>query len=102
MHVSSYIWRATKDGRTRKSHRLMDGVIVFWEDPPAPESFLAIRSTLGHYNAGDCPNCRCYPQPVLRLDRIDWPHKVYSNGIIRPATQSRFAGLSQMQIRRAA
>ncbi len=98
-----YIWHCCRDARTRKAHRLMDNVIVFWNDPPAPESFMpGLKSTLGHYHAGKCPNCRCYPAPQWRLDRIDWPHKVYRNGIIRPMTQSAFARISGIEVRRAA
>jgi len=97
-----YIWHAVKDARTRKAHKLLDGVIVAWDDPPAPESFLGLKSNLGHYCAGDCPNCRCYCQPLLRLDRIDWPHRVYRKGIIKPMTRTAFSRISGMEERRAA
>ncbi len=39
-----YIWRpvggAAGDGRTRDSHRMMAGVLVNWNDPPAPETLF--------------------------------------------------------------
>lgn len=68
-----YVWRAcggnNGDGRTRSSHRHMSGVLVRWSDPPAPEDLFPLRhvdgtpykNTLGHYHAGQCPNCRCLP-----------------------------------------
>jgi hypothetical protein len=42
---------------TRPSHRAMEGVFVKWSDPPTLD-----RMT-GH--AGEFPNCRCYPEPVV-------------------------------------
>lgn len=54
----AYIWRASHDKRTRPSHREMDGVIVFWKhEKPLRDGMR------GH--AGEFPNCRCTPQPIL-------------------------------------
>jgi SPP1 gp7 family putative phage head morphogenesis protein len=98
-----YVWRTAKDARTRKAHQHFDGVLVSWNDPPAPESFIPeIKSSLGHYHAGDSPNCRCYPEPLLRLDQVQWPHKVYKAGIIKPMTRARFARLAGGELRNAA
>jgi hypothetical protein len=66
-----YAWRAVGggkgDGRTRHSHRNMSGVLVNWNDPPAPETLFPkytktgrpYRNSLGSYHAGQAPNCRC-------------------------------------------
>lgn len=78
--VNWYVWRAvggnTGDGRTRSSHRRMSGVLINWNDPPAPEDLFPLlgkhgqryRSNLGNYHAGNCPNCRCYAEPVISLE----------------------------------
>ena len=97
-----YLWRTSRDGRTRKSHRLMDRVIVAWPEPPAPEEFLGIASTLGAYHAGDAPNCRCYPEPVLDMNQVKWPCKVFHDGVIRMTTRSRFAEMAGAGVRNAA
>ncbi len=100
--VNWYVWRATKDARLRKSHRLMDKVIVPWDDPPAPEDLVRIKSSLGHYHAGDCPNCRCYCQPLLRLETVDWPARVYYGDRIQSMTRRRFEQISGTEVSRAA
>lgn len=54
-----YIWRTSKDGDVRDTHRHMEGKYVAWNDPPKTDKNLA------PYHAGCGPNCRCYPEPVL-------------------------------------
>lgn len=54
---TGYIWRTARDGGTRESHRAMEGVFVRWDSPPI------IDGMKGH--AGEFPNCRCYPEPVI-------------------------------------
>ncbi|TGE35887.1 phage head morphogenesis protein [Desulfosporosinus fructosivorans] len=90
INIPAYTWRTSEDGRVRKSHRHMDGVIVFWSDPPAPEALISVKSTLGKYHAGEAPNCRCYPEPVVNLDYIKWPVKVYRGGSITMMTRIQF------------
>ena len=85
----AYVWRASKDARVRHSHRGMDGVIVLWNDPPSPEELDRARS-YGRYHAGDTFNCRCYPVPLLRLDRVQWPARVHVNGRIVRMTRTDF------------
>ncbi|MBO6294045.1 MAG: head morphogenesis protein [Selenomonas sp.] len=97
-----YVWRPVGgnkgDGRTRTSHRQMSGVVVNWNDPPAPEDLFPrytksgrpYRNTLGHYHAGQCPNCRCYPEPIVDLDLTTWPARVYRNGRITTMTRRQF------------
>ena len=99
-----YVWRAcggnNGDGRTRSSHRHMSGVLVRWSDPPAPEDLFPLRrvdgtpykNTLGHYHAGQCPNCRCYPEPVVDLDLLKFPMRVYHSGHVERMPRKRFEG----------
>jgi SPP1 gp7 family putative phage head morphogenesis protein len=58
-HIGSegYIWRTTRDGAVRPSHKAMEGKFVRWDDPPE------IEGMKGH--AGGFPNCRCFPEPII-------------------------------------
>jgi hypothetical protein len=68
----------------------MDGVIIFWNEPPSPEALDGIASKLGHYHAGEAPNDRCYAEPVLDISDVNWPHKVYHNGAIHMMNKTQF------------
>lgn len=98
--IEWYQWLTAKDQRVRPAHKVFEKVLVRWEDPPAPEAFVRINSTLGRYNAGEAPNCRCVAIPVVDLDLITWPARVYRRGRIERMTRGRFARLAG--IRRAA
>ena len=96
-----YIWRSSEDGRVRLSHRFMDqngGVLCSWDDAPAPEAMAKIQSTLGHYGPGECPNCRCYPEPLLRLSQIQWPHRVHTAGVIRIMARAEFVRIAGYEV----
>lgn len=54
-----YIWRTSKDGDVRDTHRAMEGVYVPWNKPPKTDK------NLDPYHAGCGPNCRCWAEPVL-------------------------------------
>ena len=85
-----YIWRTALDGtRVRLSHRIMEGVLVNWNNPPAPEELVGEKSA-GHYHAGNIWNCRCYSEPVLELEDIRFPARVYYNGQIAVMNKSEF------------
>lgn len=85
-----YIWRTALDGtRVRLSHRIMEGVLVSWNNPPAPEELVGEKSA-GHYHAGNIWNCRCYSEPVLELEDIRFPARVYYNGQIVMMNKSEF------------
>lgn len=85
-----YVWRTAEDGdRVRKSHRIMEGVLVNWNEPPSPEA-LAGEKSVGNYHAGNIWNCRCYPEPLIDIDDISWPHKVYTNGKIQMMGKMQF------------
>lgn len=88
-----YVWRTALDGsRVRPSHRLMEGVLVNWHDPPSPEQ-LAGEKNVGYYHAGNVWNCRCYSDPLLEIDDVKWPHKVYQNGQIRMMSKREFMNI---------
>lgn len=90
--VGWYIWRTSEDGRVRDSHEHVDGVLCRFDDPPAPELLIGEKSQ-GHYNPGDIWNCRCYAEPVVSLDLITFPAKVYYNGKIERLSKKRFLEL---------
>jgi SPP1 gp7 family putative phage head morphogenesis protein len=90
LSVPWYQWETSRDGRVRRSHRHMQSVLVSWDDPPSPEKLVGEKSKLGAYHAGSCPNCRCYPEVLLRLSNVQWPKKVYSNGRIQSMTRTTF------------
>lgn len=104
-NINWYVWRATGgmrgDGRTRSSHKGMSGVLVNWNEPPAPEDLFPqysktgrkYRNTLGHYHAGCCPNCRCYAEPVIDLDVFTWPMRIYYKGSITRISRKAFQEL---------
>jgi uncharacterized protein with gpF-like domain len=96
-----YIWRTSEDERVRLSHRKMNNVLIRWDNPPSPEQLAGVKSTLGHYNAGNCPNDRCYGEPLLRLDQVNWPHRVYYPSQIVWMTWAKFQLINQV-VRRAA
>lgn len=54
---SGYIWRTSRDGDVRPSHRAMEGKFVPWNDPPTLDGYKA--------HCGEFANCRCFPEPVL-------------------------------------
>lgn len=88
--VNWYIWRTSGDSRVRDSHKLMDGVLVKWTDPPSPERLNGEKRTFGNYHAGDIFNCRCFTEPVIDLDLVSWPAKVYYGGRIHRVTRRQF------------
>lgn len=88
--INWYEWNTSEDGRVRSSHKHMDTVLINWYNPPSPEKLDGIKSKLGKYHAGCCPNCRCYPAPIVRLDFITWPHKVFYKNKIVTMTKKQF------------
>lgn len=80
--VNWYIWRTALDGdRVRDSHQIMEGVVCNWGDPPSPE-VLDKQPSQGKYHPGGIYNCRCFPQPLILTNQIQWPAKVHLNGRI--------------------
>lgn len=85
-----YDWETSRDRRVRSSHQHMQGILVSWNDPPSPEALIHLKNPPAPYHAGEIYNCRCYPAPIIDLDRVDWPHKVYSHNKIRSMTRAAF------------
>jgi SPP1 gp7 family putative phage head morphogenesis protein len=54
---SGYIWRTSRDGDVRPSHKAMAGQFVAWDQPPTLDNLT------GH--AGCLPNCRCWAEVVI-------------------------------------
>ena len=70
----AYEWLASNDRRTRPSHRMMNGVIVFWRSSNMEKPLL--DNMWG--NAGEFPNCRCSPEPIFdENDLTKSNYKVY-------------------------
>jgi uncharacterized protein with gpF-like domain len=90
--INCFQWVTAEDGnRVRPSHRLMDRVYCRYDDLPAPEQLAHIKSTLGHYGPGGCPNCRCIGAPYIEeIDEIRYPVKVYSGGQIKRLGKKAF------------
>ena len=88
-----YVWRTALDGnRVRPSHRIMEGVLVNWNNPPSPEQLVGEKN-VGYYHAGNIWNCRCYSDPLLDIDDVKWPHKVYVNGQIKMMSKREFENI---------
>lgn len=51
--VGRYVWRTSLDERVRATHRVREGQIFSWDEPP------------GDGHPGEPINCRCYAEPVL-------------------------------------
>jgi SPP1 gp7 family putative phage head morphogenesis protein len=83
-------WLTSDDVRVRTSHKLMNKVIFPWNDLPSPERLAGEKSSLGAYGPGGCPNCRCVVAPVLALEDIHFPAKVYHSGSIKHMNKQQF------------
>lgn len=96
-----YQWVTSEDARVRKGHKLMDKILINWNNPPSPEA-LAKEKSEGHYHAGNIYNCRCIALPITSLDEISWPCKVYTNGAIKRLTRRQFLLISGISLTLAA
>jgi SPP1 gp7 family putative phage head morphogenesis protein len=96
-----YEWLTSEDARVRKSHKKMNGVLVSWAQPPSPEHLMGEASTLGNYHAGSSPNCRCSQAPLLTLNDVSWPHRVYWNGRVSQMTKVQFRQIANVEERAA-
>ena len=64
----------------------MDGVLVFYDDPPSPEA-LAGEKQYGKYHAGNTFNCRCYQEPLVDIAFLPDVVTVYRDGRIYTTTK---------------
>jgi SPP1 gp7 family putative phage head morphogenesis protein len=58
--MTSYVWRTAKDPEVRKDHRLLEGNIYQFANPP-----IADQRTGARANPGCIYNCRCFAVPLL-------------------------------------
>lgn len=64
----AYIWSTSEDRRVRPSHKIMNGVLVFYG------TLITLDGMTG--GPGETVNCRCIGLPVVELDDIQFPIKV--------------------------
>lgn len=95
LNVEWFEWLTSEDQRVRPSHRNMDKVLVAWRDLPNPEALIGVKSTLGKGAAGDFPNCRCTLSPLLSVEDVSWPHRVYRQGSIKQMTLPEFRKIAE-------
>lgn len=93
LNLNWYVWRTAQDGkRVRPQHRIMEGVLVNWNNPPSPEQLDGLPS-VGNYHAGCIWNCRCYAEVLLEIDDVRWPHKVHVGNSIKTMSRAEFEKL---------
>ena len=87
--IRCYIWRCVKDERSRDAHAAMDGILVFYDDPPNPEALFPSKGTraYGNYHAGNTFNCRCYQESVVDIDFLPDVIRVHDHGRIVTMTR---------------
>jgi len=90
VQIDWFVWHATHDIRLRKSHKFMDRVLVRWDDPPSPEELSGEKKSYGKYLPGAIFNCRCFPAPLVRVNDVTWPARVYRNGKIQTMNREQF------------
>jgi SPP1 gp7 family putative phage head morphogenesis protein len=91
--IEWYVWRTSKDVRVRHSHDEMDGVLVKWNNPPNPEKMFGGHNSGNSYHAGMIYNCRCYAEPVVDINRVNFPHKVHTDGTVKSVSKSSFESI---------
>ena len=87
--IRAYIWRCVKDERSRDAHRGMDGILVFYDDPPNPEALFGGAKPYGTYHAGNTFNCRCFQEPVVDISFLPDIVLVHDHGSIRRMTKKQ-------------
>ncbi len=89
-----YQWDTSADIRVRSSHKIMEGVLVNWNDPPSPERLDNQKRDYGKYHAGQTFNCRCVALPLVNVDDVSWPAKVYTGGQIMRVRKIDFINMN--------
>jgi SPP1 gp7 family putative phage head morphogenesis protein len=97
LNLDWFEWGTSKDKRTRKSHKNMNGVLCAWQDLPSPEKLVG-EADYGVYAAGATFNCRCLVLPLLAFSDVSWPHKVYRNGSIKQMTLTAFKQIAGSEV----
>lgn len=98
-----FVWKSTGgfsgDGRTRLAHRKMEGVVMKWDTPPNPELLFPEPKVkaYGNYLPGATFNCRCWAMPLIRLDDITWPAKIFTGGRIEKMNKQQFMKIANQE-----
>lgn len=95
LNIKGYIWSSSKDQRVRSTHSRMDGVLVFWNDPPTFRSISKkgkVSEMIG--GAGETPNCRCVMLPVFELDDITFPIEIAEHAVLT----EKYSGKNKYQL----
>lgn len=89
--IRCYIWRCVEDERSRDSHVQMDGILVFYDDPPSPEALFPSQGQrpYGNYHAGNTFNCRCFQEPVVDASFLPDIIRVHDHGRIVTMTRAQ-------------
>ena len=90
--IPCYIWRTCKDERVRPTHQKMEGVVCFWNDPPAPEG-------TNFYHPGNTYNCRCFAEPIIDSRDLGNGVKVWMNGGIERVSKKKIMKMEREQRR---
>lgn len=93
LNIQFYEWITSGDSRVRDSHKKMAGVVVPWSQPPDPDA-LDGEAPAGRYHAGGTYNCRCSQAPILALEDIRFPARVYWQGRISQMTKQQFKSIA--------
>ena len=94
--IEWYEWSTCCDARVRDSHRNMHKVLVAWSDHPSPEELIG-EPSLGRYHPAEADGCRCNALPLVRMDCVSWPIRVYRKGRIVSMDRKDFQRLSRMK-----
>ena len=76
--VKKYKWRSSRDSYVRDCHRVFDGNIYSWDDPPDDWYLTKSRGVVytGHkYNPGMAMCCRCTAIPIFEYEKTELPIK---------------------------
>jgi SPP1 gp7 family putative phage head morphogenesis protein len=57
--ATHYVWRSVQDLDVRRMHKLLNGTVQAWDDPPIAEE------NGERHHPGNFPNCRCFAVPIL-------------------------------------
>jgi len=89
LNIQWFQWETAHDQRTRESHKNLNGVVCAWGQLPSPEKLVGEKS-YGAYAPGQIFNCRCLVIPILTLNDISFPARIYWNGSIKTMTKQDF------------
>lgn len=76
-----YEWKTSEDGSVRDSHRYMHEVLIPYAHAPIPEKLdkrVKLKKYPAPYHAGNYYNCRCYQAPIVDVNDVQFPHRVFN------------------------